>query len=296
MVYTPVQPAATASDYLVAAQPGDPDGMGKTQRRSLIVAVVAVVVAALVAALLVLRPWAPSPADYRMAADSAVDMHNQSNKISEQLVSAYDDAGHGGFSAHDAGELKRSIDKFDRMNKDFASQKALKDKDVAARYQAYMVKSRSYGNFSRYLADSAPIYSRASQSCKKVPDFGDVSDTKAYMGKVNDYVSTCKTDLDQLAKAPDKVLADYAGQASTVLGKMQDLLKQVSDLVDHLSADNLDQSMDKMNDLEDQEKALEGETPKSTDISMKLLAEERKANPDPAYLSLHQALEDKAKR
>ncbi|AKV55163.1 hypothetical protein BACT_0602 [Bifidobacterium actinocoloniiforme DSM 22766] len=289
------QQGQPAPDYKMAAeQPGQ--GATKTKRTWLIVAVVVVVIAALAAAVLVMKPWAPKPADYRQAANAAADIRSQKNKIADQLGEAYIAAGDPNkeFSQQDVDKLKNSIDKLDQMNKDFAKQKAVKDKDVNAKYQTYLEKSKRYDAFVGDLAASAPAYAKAGKACGQEPELASTSDTTEYLNKVNDFISSCKASLDAVVKAPNKTLSDYAKETSGSLSQLQDVLKQTGDLVNNLNSDNLSQSMSKLTDLEQQARDIEKDTPKSLEVRSNLRDEEKKVSPDASLNDLYQILQNKA--
>ncbi|BDR52920.1 hypothetical protein KIM372_08270 [Bombiscardovia nodaiensis] len=304
---TPGVPQGVAGAMPPAAF-GQSDGMGQpvdavqaveraTKKRSAIVAIVVVIVAVIVATLLVLKPWGIKPADYKDAAQAVSQLQEQKTLVSDQLTKVYRKASTSdkAMNSQDTAGLKSAIEKFDKESAGLANLKALKDKDVNNQYQAYLQKSKAYSKYVEGLVESAPAFSKAASKCGNTPKYSSSAETDKYLKSVESFVDGCKTGLQESAKAPNKSIADYTSKAADTMSKLQDVLKQMTDMLGSINESNLDASISKMSDLQDQAQELEEDAPDFSEFTSKLKDEDDKASPDQALKDLRRVLNDKAK-
>ncbi|BDR54530.1 hypothetical protein KIMH_06660 [Bombiscardovia apis] len=257
----------------------------KKKTIAIIVAIIAVI--AIVAALLVWKPWGVKRADYEEAVHATRLLEEQKATINEYIGKLY--KGDKSSSSQDADKLKQAVNKLDKMTKDFGSLKAVKDSAVKDKYQAYSDKEQSYKTYVEGLIDSAPAYAKAEKACGDTSKLTD-SDSEDYIEQLNTFIGSCKTGLEQAAKVPNKTISEYTSQAGKVMGKLQDVMKQMTDLINNLNASNANDSLTKMEDLQKEASKLERETPDFNEFNAKLDKEKEKATPEDSLQDLMDTL------
>lgn len=260
----------------------------------IIVIVLAVVI---VAAILIWKPWGLKAADYQKADNAVVDISKQGEKVSNALVQVADQPQKTDTKLRDknVAEAKSAIKQYDAMNVDFGQQKAIKDKDVNDKYQAYLKKSKLYSQYASELADSLPSYSDAYSKCNKEPE-ASMSDSAKYMSELSTYMSDCKVALEATSKVPNKAIAQSAGKTASSIGKLEDVVKQMSDLVSNPGAPKSTEQIDKLSDLSKQLNNLSNDISEFSKFRATLQKQEDDANPNKALEDLHTVLYNKTKK
>ena len=127
----------------------------------------------------------------------------------------------------DVQQLKSDVEAFEDANAQFGKLRAMGNADVKEAYTSYMDRAESYATFANKLADSALPLAQAVDSCSDEPESYEAYDD-AFYTKYEDYVKSCKSDLDALKDAPDPTashyassMGDYVDTNGSIIGQMK---------------------------------------------------------------------------
>lgn len=194
--------------------------------------VACIVAIALVVVIAMVKPFSSlRAADYASGASQASDLQTRYNAVSESLdqsliflvsqSSQYDSTAVSDVEKH-TDELRKSIDSFAQLRV------TNKDEEVNAAYSLYERQAESFIELANNLAQSAKALSETKTACDATPS-GTVFDAN-YTSEYEQYVSSCRASVDNLAKAPAKVVTEFAATLSSTLDQTNDVLNQLKDI------------------------------------------------------------------
>ncbi len=191
--------------------------------------VACIVVIALVVVIAVVKPFSSlRAADYASGTSQVSDLQTRYNAVSDSIdqsliflasqSSQYDSTAVSDVKKY-TGELRKSIDSFGRLRV------ANKDEDVNAAYGLYERQAERFIDLANNLAESAKALFDAKTACDAIPS-GTVFEAD-YTSEYEQYVSVCRASVDNLAKAPAKVVTEFAATLSSTLDQTNDVLNQL---------------------------------------------------------------------
>lgn len=191
-----------------------------------------VVVVALVITIVVVKPFSLlRGTDYRSGISQVAQLQNDYNAIAESLdrsliflasqSSAYD-ASAVAEVKQDTAKLRKSLESSARLRV------VNKDEDVNAAYGLYERQATRFLDVANNLASSAKALSEAKTTCEATPS-GTVFDAD-YASEYEQYIPSCRDKINQLAKAPAKVVAEFATTLSDSLDKTSDIIGQLQSI------------------------------------------------------------------
>lgn len=255
----------------------------------IVVAVVAVI--ALVAVLVVVRPFGSVRAsDYSAGTQKTVAMQQQYEKTS----AAIDDA--LGFlysqdTAYDAqkvSKLKVQATKLRESAASFADLRANKDADVSAAYESYVRQADRFAELSANLADSAEALSTMNDACGNTPS-GTVYDSD-FATQYEQYIASCRTSAEPLAKAKAKVVSEFSGTLTQSLDQMASVIEQIKALGDPSAIKSGSGQAQQLQSLSSQLVDLDASSGAINDFQDKLRQSRENANPSTLLQKLNATL------
>lgn len=254
-------------------------------------AIAVVVVIALIVTLVVVRPFGSVRAsDYSEGTKRTVAMQRQYEKTS----AAIDDAlgflyTQGvGYDAAKADALKTQAAKLRESAASFADLRANKDTAVAAAYASYVRQADRFADMSANLADSAEALSMMNDVCGNTPS-GTVYDSD-FTAQYEQYIASCRTSTESLAKAKAKVVSEFSGTLTQSLDQMAAVVDQIKALGDISAISSGSDQAQQLQELSAQLVDLDASSGAINDFQDKLRQSRENANPSTLLQKLNAVL------
>lgn len=208
------------------------------------VSAAAAVLVVILAVVIYLAAFSISKADYKAAQTKLNDIHATYDQLSDDL-SDYETAvaaGGNSTAASDAADKKQDV--ADTLNKyktqldEFAKLKALRDKDVKAKYDEAKAQNEKFIAFVGSFNDSISDVAAAAEDCaaSKAESLSSAS-ASALLSAYDTALGPCMSTLDKLAKSGNQALKDYAAKTLDAYKKQRAIIEKMQNAYNDKDAD-----------------------------------------------------------
>ena len=229
------------------------------------------------------HPIGTSSSEYailREGSSQVSTMRQASEKLDQAMYNTIGHATNGsesGVDADDVERIKKYAKEFEDANAQFGELEAADDEEVHDAYVAYMDQAKKFAAVSTSFADFAVPLSEVNQSCSDTPSSNDYDD--AFYAAYEDYVNTCKSDLNTLDGISNEAVSDYASSMGDYVDKVGDIIAQMKALGTFDSVVGTEDEYTQFSDLLDEFSGLGTPLSMNSDLSQNLTNQLQKADP-----------------
>ena len=170
----------------------------------------------------------PSKADYAEARTQMNEVRSKYNSLSLKSRSSSRQLSYRNSSSTADNDLKDALDEYKKAVADLENLKALKDKEVKEKYDAYIKQNEIFVAWIDGIIGSSDTLKKAGESCSSSAanqvlrsDFSNIGN--AYRSAIG----PCKDDLKELSKSKNTVLAAYGKKLLSVYEEQQKMIEDL---------------------------------------------------------------------